>query len=87
MNKTTSKTQYDSLNSLQQSQVDKAVKKITIDILNSLTYGDEIKISDNVVIYHYTEEEIVVLNIYDEWIEVYQYLWDNESKEIITETL
>ncbi len=71
--------QYQKLSGIQKNQIDEALKKITIEDLDSLDYGDEILISKNVVLYHYCEDDIVVLNIQDEWIEVFQYLWDEES--------
>ena len=71
--------QYQKLSGLQKKQIDEALKKVTIEDLNSLDYGDEVLISKNVVLYHYSEDDVVVLNIQDEWIEVFQYLWDEES--------
>ena len=71
--------QYQKLSVIQKKQIDEALKKVTIQDLNSLDYGDEILISKNVVLYHYCEDDVVVLNIQDEWIEVFQYLWDEES--------
>ena len=71
--------QYQKLSGLQKKQIDEALKKVTIEDLNSLDYGDEVLISKNVVLYHYCEDDVVVLNIQDEWIEVFQYLWDEES--------
>lgn len=73
------KNQYQKLSGIQKNQIDEALKKVTIEDLNSLDYGDEILISKNVVLYHYCEDDVVVLNIQDEWIEVFQYLWDEES--------
>lgn len=81
------KTQYEKLSNLHKSQIDKAIKKVTLKELNLLSYGEEILISENVVLYHYCEDEIAVLNILDEWIEVFQYLWDNNTKKIQIETL
>lgn len=80
-------TAYGNLSELNKSQIDEAVNKITLKELNSLDYGDEIEISENVVLSHYCQDEVVVLNIEDEWIEVYQFLWDNKTKQIIIETL
>ena len=80
-------TQYEKLSNLHKTQIDEAIKKVTLKELNLLSYGEEILISENVVLYHYCEDEIVVLNILDEWIEVYQYLWDNDTKKIQIEVL
>ena len=71
--------QYQNLSEVQKKQINEALEKVTIEDLNSLDYGDEILISKNVVLYHYCEDDVVVLNIQDEWIEVFQYLWDEES--------
>lgn len=80
-------TQYEKLSNLHKAQIDEAIKKVTLKELNLLSYGEDILISENVVLSHYCEDEIVVLNILDEWIEVYQYLWDNDTKKIQIETL
>lgn len=80
-------TQYEKLSNLHKTQIDEAIKKVTLKELNLLSYGEEILISENVVLYHYCEDEIVVLNILDEWIEVFQYLWENNTKKIQIETL
>ena len=75
------------MSNLHKSQIDEAIKKVTLKELNLLSYGEDIEISENVVLSHYCEDEIVVLNILDKWIEVYQYLWDNDTKKIQIETL
>tara|TARA_R110001632_G_scaffold96448_1_gene202793 strand:+ start:457 stop:705 length:249 start_codon:yes stop_codon:yes gene_type:complete len=80
-------TQYEKLSKLYKTQIDEAIKKVTLKELNLLSYGEEILISENVVLYHYCEDEIIVLNILDEWIEVFQYLWNNNTKKIQIETL
>lgn len=80
-------TQYEKLSKLYKTQIDEAIKKVTLKELNLLSYGEEILICENVVLYHYCEDEIIVLNILDQWIEVFQYLWNNNTKKIQIETL
>ena len=55
--------QYDELSNIHKTQIDEAIKKVTLKDLNLLSYGEEILISENVVLSHYCEDEIVVLNI------------------------
>ena len=80
-------TQYGKLTEKQKKQIDFAHSKVTIEMLNNLDYSEEIKIAENVVLYHYSQNEVAVLNIEDEWIEVFQYLWDNETGQITIEKL
>lgn len=79
--------QYDQLTLDQQQDIDTAVQLVTIDVLESLKHGEEKEIFPNVVLYKYTEDDIVVMNIKDEWIEIYQFLWGREQDEIQIESL
>jgi hypothetical protein len=62
-----------------------ACDKVNIDMINSLGYGDEIELNDTYTIYHYSEEDIIVINQTDEWNEVLQVLIDGNG--IIYENL
>jgi hypothetical protein len=71
----------------QQEDVFNAADLITIDLLKSLDYGEEIKLTDKMTLSHYCEDEIIVLNLTEEWEEVFQILFDTETEEIIFESL
>jgi hypothetical protein len=71
----------------QQEHVFNAADLITIDLLESLDYGEEIQLTDKMTLSHYCEDDIIVLNLTEEWEEVFQILFDTETKEIIFESL
>lgn len=62
-----------------------AMEKVTIELVNSLCYGDEIKLNEKYTLYHYTGDDIIVLNETEEWEEIFQILTNDE--EIIFEKL
>ena len=71
----------------QQEDVFNAADLVTIDLLKSLDYGEEIQLTDKMTLSHYCEDEIIVLNLTEEWEEVFQILFNAETKEIIFESL
>jgi hypothetical protein len=64
-----------------------AISKITIASLKSLEYGEEVELSEEYTLYHYTEDDVIVLNRTEDWEELYQILYDDEKGEIIFEKL
>lgn len=64
-----------------------AISKITITSLKSLEYGEEIELNEEYTLYHYTEDDVIVLNRTEDWEELYQILYDDEKGEIIFEKL
>lgn len=56
-----------------------AVSIIDIAMLDSMDYGDEIELTANYVLYHYCEDDIIVLNEVNEWTEIFQILNDGED--------
>ena len=71
----------------QQEHVFNAADLITIDLLESLDYGEEIQLTDKMTLSHYCEDEIIVLNLTEEWEEVFQIQYNTETEEIIFESL
>jgi translation elongation factor P/translation initiation factor 5A len=67
------------------AQEQEAIDMVTIEMLNDLTYGEEIKLNDKFCLYHYTEDDLVVFNDSEEWEELYVVQWDNETNEITFE--
>lgn len=65
--------------------LDEAMDKVTIELINSLDHGEEIELNEKYTLYHYTEEDIIVLNETEEWQEVFQIMTDGEK--IIFENL
>jgi hypothetical protein len=64
-----------------------AISKITIDVVKSLSYGEELELNEEYTLYHYTEDDIIVLNKTEEWEEIYQTLYNEEDGKIILEKL
>ena len=80
-------TTIESLTEDQQETVFNAADLVTIDLLNTLSYGEEIQLNDKITLSHYCEDDIIVLNLTEEWEEVFQILFDTETEEIIFEAL
>jgi len=59
--------------------LNEAMDKVTIEILNSLDHGEEIELNEKYTLYHYTEEDIFVLNETEEWEEIFQVMTDGEK--------
>jgi hypothetical protein len=64
-----------------------AISKINIDVVKSLSYGEELELNEEYTLYHYTEDDIIVLNKTEEWEEIYQTLYNEEDGKIILEKL
>lgn len=67
--------------------LDDAVNKITINIVKGLQYGEELELNEEYTLYHYTEDDVVVLNRTEDWEELYQILYNDEDQSIIFEKL
>ena len=70
------------------TQLQSALDKVNIALLNSLEHGQEIELNDTYTLYKYCEEDIVVINETEEWNEVLQVMWDefNISYEVLDYT-
>lgn len=64
-----------------------AVSQITIPLLKRLEYGEEIELNAEYTLYHYTEDDIIVINRTEDWEEILQILYNEEADEIIFENL
>lgn len=62
------------------------METITYEMVKGMTYGDEIDLGNNQTLYHYCEEDIIVVVNTDEWEEVYQVLL-NEDNSLTFEAL
>lgn len=67
------------------TKLEEAMELVTIEMLNGLTYSEEIHLNDKYCLYHYSEDDFVVLNDIDEWEELYTLQWNNKTNEIIFE--
>lgn len=77
----------DTLTDNQVKEVEKAISLVTIKDLQDLESGEQINLTENVCLYRYIEDDVITLNILEEWEEVYQVLFSAEAEEIIFEQL
>ena len=54
-------------------------------MLDNLDYSEELELNENYTLYHYCEDDIVVVNELPNWDEIFQVLWDSSTKEITFE--
>jgi hypothetical protein len=80
-------TIFETLTKSQQAEILKAKKLVTIKDLDALSYGEDIELTNQVCMSHYCEDDVIVLNLTEEWVEVFQILFDTETKEIIFESI
>ena len=78
-------SEYNRLNKLNKKQIDNAINILTFEDVQNITFGEDIEISENVVLSHYCEDDIITLNLLDSWTEIYQVMTDD--KKIILETI
>jgi len=64
---------------------DKAMRLISLELINSIQCGEEIQLSNGYVLYKYVEDDIIVLVNEEEWEEEFQIMTDGD--EIIYECL
>ena len=69
-----------------------ALDLIDVEMLKSLDYGEERKLTPRYTLYHYTEDDVIVVNIDtdEDWEELVQVLWDwdtDEDSSIIYEVI
>ena len=77
---------YSSLTNKQRNEIEKAIKLVNIKDIRSLSYGEDLELTNQVCLSHYCEEEVIVLNLTEEWIEVFQIL-HYKDEEVIFETI
>jgi hypothetical protein len=68
------------MNTLQQ-----ATEKVTIELMNSMEYGEEKQLNETFTLYKYSEEDVYTIVLTESWDEVFQVLTDGER--IILEVL
>jgi hypothetical protein len=67
------------------SLLENAIEQIDIKLLNSLDYGEERPLNDKYTLYHYTEDDVIVINQTldedgnEDWTELFQVLNDGST--------
>ena len=80
-------TALETLTKKQIGKLEEAKSKLSIKLLKSLDYGEEIELNDTITLYHYCEDDIIVLTTTEEWEEVLQIMYDEENNSIIYDAL
>lgn len=65
-------TILETLTERQRIALEEAQENLTIDMLENLEYGEEMQMNELITLYHYSEEDIIVLNLTEEWEQVLQ---------------
>tara|TARA_R110001632_G_scaffold70548_1_gene164293 strand:- start:933 stop:1142 length:210 start_codon:yes stop_codon:yes gene_type:complete len=63
------------------SKLEEAIDAINLDMLNAFEYGDEIVLNGEYTLYHYCDDDVVVVVQSDEWTEVLQVMWSDKGIE------
>lgn len=60
-----------------------ALDLINVKMLRSLDYGEECRLTSRYTLYHYTEDDVIVVNIDtdEDWEELVQVLWNHDTDE------
>ena len=77
---------YENLSNEQRNEIDKAVKLVTIKDIRELNFGEDLELTKEVCLSHYCEDEVIVLNLTNEWLEVFQ-IQNYKDEQIIFEAL
>lgn len=72
-------TILETLTERQRIALEEAQENLTIDMLENLEYGEEMQMNELITLYHYSEEDIIVLNLTEEWEEVLQVMFTEEG--------
>lgn len=68
----------------------KVLELITFDMVKSLDYGDSEELCENYELYHYCDDDVIVLNRLDEEgdnLELFQIMMNKKKKQLVFETL
>ena len=56
-----------------------AIDSLTIELINNLEHGEEVQLNDEYTLYHYCEDDIIVINETEQWEEIFQILLDGDK--------
>ena len=73
--------------------LENAIDQIDINLLTSLDYWEERPLNKKYTLYHYTEEDVIVINQTldedgnEDWTELFQVLFADDDSSIVFERL
>ena len=56
-----------------------AMDRISIKMLKSLEYGEELELNSQYTLHHYSEDDVITINRTEDWEEIYQVLYDTNN--------
>lgn len=62
-----------------------AQRKITVELIKSMTYSQEIELNSMYTLYHYSDDDFVVLVRTEDWVEEAVVLYDDKNNTITFE--
>jgi len=62
-------------------ELQEALNNVTLQLLNSLQYGEELELNDTYTLYRYVEDDCVSIVETQEWNEVLAVTWDEFNIE------
>lgn len=63
------------------AKLQEALNNVTLQLLNSLQYGEELELNDTYTLYRYVEDDCVSIVETQEWNEVLAVTWDEFNIE------
>ena len=63
-------------------ELEQALELVTYDMVKSLTYSDELPLTNGFIIRHYDEEDLVVVAAEEEWEEVATVLYNDKNRSV-----
>lgn len=75
---------FEELTQAQQKTLVEATDKITVEMMNELEHGDELDLNKDFTLSHYTEEDVFMVNLKEDWIEIFQVMINGNEIELET---
>jgi hypothetical protein len=72
---------------LESKELNDAINNLNINILKNITYSQEIELNDKFTLYHYIEEDKIVINETENWEEILEVFYDEDTSDIMYEIL
>lgn len=69
------------------NKLNNALEKLTIELLKSLDYGQEVELNDEYTLYHYIDDDFISIVRTEDWVELYAVQYNEDSGEIDLESL
>lgn len=70
-----------------EKSLNEACDLVTVEMLNNIQNGEEIKLNENFTLYYYLEDEIFVLNHTETWTEILAVMYGEDNKTVEFEQL